>query len=86
VNGKSKSISSAEDDYLGVMCLRLQDFDLKGYRQELKLSQSAFAAQMNIPLDTLKKWEGGTSAPLFNGKFKDGWLQRQLRKVLLLRQ
>jgi DNA-binding transcriptional regulator YiaG len=72
----------------GEVCLRLQEFDVRRYREELGLSQSAFSRQMEVPIDTLKKWEGGKVEPTFGGRFRavlDGWLQRELRRVLASR-
>ena len=40
-----------------------QDIDVKQLRQELKLTQTAFAKRIGVPVDTLRKWEQGRRRP-----------------------
>jgi putative transcriptional regulator len=41
----------------------MNDVDVKELRQNLKLTQAAFAKRLGIPVDTLRKWEQGRRRP-----------------------
>jgi putative transcriptional regulator len=50
--------------YLGrVTKVTVEDVDVKGIRERLKLSQEGFAERFGFPIATLKNWEQGRRKP-----------------------
>ena len=41
----------------------MTEIDVKKLRQSLKLTQTAFAKRIGVPVDTLRKWEQGRRRP-----------------------
>lgn len=63
IEGLTEAVAHAKGEATGVRVTVIDVPDVRAIREQLRMSQSEFAATYKIPLATLKGWEQGRRHP-----------------------